>query len=220
VPRPAHQLVTFSGTLGPAAAPIEQWSFGVRFASNRFNTASDAVVGALAAAWGAAGSMQTIHNNTVNLTKVRVAQVDATGHVEQGTSGAFNQRDWVGVSPGGATGSTVYPPQCAVVASLISARAGATGKGRIFLPVTVKPLVATDLRMSITDAQSIADATKVFLNLLVAVDPSSPVQTKGPVVASSKGYLSPVLSVRVGRTIDTMRSRRRDIPEGYLSATL
>jgi hypothetical protein len=35
------------------------------------------------------------------------------------------------------------------------------------------------------------------------------------VVVSSKGYNSEVTGVRVGRVLDTMRSRRRSLPETY-----
>jgi len=35
------------------------------------------------------------------------------------------------------------------------------------------------------------------------------------VVASTKGFNTPVTGVRVGRVVDTMRSRRRQLPETF-----
>jgi hypothetical protein len=105
------------------------------------------------------------------------------------------------------------PRATAVCATLLTARAGATGKGRIFLPTTILTLTESG-RLQSTSAVTFANGVKGFinaLNALAGVDVG---------VVSSKGYISPVTAVKVGRTPDTLRSRRRSQGEVYQQVSL
>lgn len=218
MPRPAHQLVTFSGVMGAVSAPIEQWSFGLRFPDLRYDSGSQTTVDAMANAFS---SLQPIFSNLTTLTKTRVASVGADGKVKQTSGGSFLQKDSIIQKAGTGAATTFIPPQCAVVVSLGTPRQGTSGKGRIYLPQTIHAISSSDYRISAAHAQAIADAAKAFLNALAAIDAAAfSGDEKGAHVVSTKGFMSPVRNVRVGRAIDTLRSRRRDVPEGYVSATL
>lgn len=218
--RPAHQLVTLSGVFGSAAAPVEQWSFGLRFLQNRWDTGDVALPTAIANAWGT--SLAPLFSTSIVLTKVRAASVDATGHVGRLSSGAYMQADWNGQKSGTATQPNPYPPQVAVCVSLVTPRPDATGKGRVFLPQVSYNLNATDYRLGASTAQLVADGFKAFHAAVAAYNPANAGFSGNPgaQVVSSKGYASPVVSFRVGRALDTMRSRRNDLQEGYVQANV
>lgn len=216
--RPAHQLVTLSGYFGAVNAPVEQWSFGLRFLDNRWDTTDAALPLAVKTAW--LTNLAPLHGSSVHLSKVRAASVDALGHVKRLPSGAYNQVDWNGEAVGSGAQTQPFPPQVAVCVSLVSPRADSSGKGRVFLPFTIHQLVVGELRITSANAQAIADAFKAFHTAVAGYNPAGTSFTGAPGthVVSSKGYASPVSTFRVGRSLDTMRSRRADLLEGYVTA--
>lgn len=212
MPAPTHTRVTFSGIFGATTGPSEIWNFGLHFGPLQATTAAAAttIAGNLITPW--TSYMKPMFTSDVVLTKVRVAVVAADGHVAKDFDGSYKQGDWVGVNAGSgtrATGTGYLPLQTAMVGSLSSARPDATGKGRFFLPFPGVYALAADYRLGASDAQSLAGSLKSFINAAVTA-------VQAPlVIASSKGYLSNVTTVRVGRVPDTMRSRRNQELEAY-----
>jgi len=220
VPRPAHTLVTFEGTTGAVTAPIDIWSFSVKFVDNRWTTTDPLVPLAFKDFWTT--HFAPLHGSLIHLRKVRIAAVTGLGKVNRTASGAYLQQDWVGDVPGQGAVTTFLPPQCSVVVSLSTERQDATGKGRFFLPQTKYPIVGSDFRMSVVDTTDITTKARAFLNAMRDYNPAATTFAGDPAaqVVSSKGYVSKVTTVRVGRAVDTIRSRRSELPEGYVSLAL
>lgn len=217
--RPAHTRITFSGVFGSPTAPVEVWAFNLCAPPNiaganegqMFSTLGQGLVSAYTT------SIASHQSSDVVLTRVRVAAVKPDGRVEQTTAGAYVQGDTAASVVGvmSAASNIRYPLQTALVISLMTARAGATGKGRFFLPFPVgATALGTDFRIADAQMAGYVTRAKTFLNACKTALGTD------LVVASTKGYLTPVTGVRIGRAPDTMRSRRGALLEGYSSATL
>lgn len=216
MPTPAHTRITWSGTIGPEAAPLEIWSFSLNHDLVLFPADDYAAAAALMrTAW--VNKIAGQQHSNVALTRVRVANIDADGHVVVDSEGAYQQGDSLGRNAGEITGSGFYPLQVALCVSLMTGRAGPTGKGRFYLPGLPKPLVEATFAYNPTDIAVVATKAKEFIAL---VNSGVTTDSGGVVVASSKGYLSPVTGVRVGTVPDTMRSRRGALPEVYSTVAL
>jgi hypothetical protein len=150
-----------------------------------------------------------------DLKNVTVAHIGADGKYPAQASGAFEGLGrWSGTLSGTMVGTVTRAPQDALVVTLLTARTGATGKGRVFLPA---PAVALDstFRYPLATVTSVADAVRNWITDFQGYAGAGPV-----VVASSKGYLSPVTGLRVGRVSDTHRSRRTNMLEDYYTRGL
>lgn len=214
--KPAHTRVTFEGVVGTAAAPLERWSLNVNFPADAepltgTQLVSDSVAEDAAGAWVA--SFQNDMPSDVVLTQVKVAHVNADGHVGLRADGSYAQGVWTG-ELAGEQPPQAMPLQTALCVSLVTARSGPTGKGRFFLPWPGYSVSTSTKILSEANATSAATLAVAFLNSLATS------LTFPPQVVSSKGYMSQVVGVRVGRVPDTMRSRREDLPEGYVSLPL
>ncbi len=115
--------------------------------------------------------------------------------------------------PGGAN-AVFHPPQVSLAVSLLTGVRGPSRRGRIFLPGPAFQLTA-DYLISEPDALGCANSAAQLLrdlNNAAGVDPfNSPKVT----IASTKGFNTDVTAVRVGRVLDTIRSRRTSLPERY-----
>ena len=216
MPKPAHTRVVFEGVIGSVAAPIEHWAFGVNFPvdvlpADGTQTVDDAVAASLKDAYSA--NINPLMPPDTILTGVKVSRVGADGHVEHRADGSYVQGGWIGSVVGTMAGSPDYPLQTALCVSLTTLRPGSTGKGRFFLPFPGYTL-ADDKRLTSVNTNAVATMTKDFLNALATVT------TFPPQVVSSKGYMTEVTGLRVGRAPDTMRSRREDLVEGYIDLPL
>lgn len=214
--KPAHTRVTFTGVVGTAAAPLERWAFGLNFPHDAIPGDATAIV-----ADGVASDCATAYGtyinlgmgNDIELTGVKVSRIAATGLVERRGDGSLIQGEWAGDYEGLAAPKN-YPLQTALCVSLVTSRAGATGKGRFFLPFPSYDL-ASDKRLTEADATDfLTNGVKPFVNELATI------LTYAPQVVSSKGYMSEVTGLRLGRVPDTMRSRREDLAEGYVVTPL
>lgn len=218
MPRPAHTLVTYSGIFGTVAAPLEEWQFSLRVGPTVFASQAERAAAALTCKQGwdqyCAGSVQSI----ARLQSVRVAQVDGLGKVSKTDGGAYNQADHNEDSPGVGAGDSL-PLQIALAVSLRTARSGPEGKGRFYLPAPAVALGA-DRRVTAERAGTIAANMKAFVEHVDGAFTQFGVPGGNVVVASSKGFLSVVTGVRVGRVLDTQRRRRGDMQEGYADATV
>ena len=214
--KPAHSRLTFSGTIGPGGTVLETWSTSINFTPDALiadwsDPQMDGLAGAMRTAWNA--GINGVLANDCFTTEFRWALVGANQKVRTRPDGSYRQG--ISIVPSSGNGAvTSMPLQTACVASLVTARNGPTGKGRMFLPAPYFVPTVADKRWTPANVTSIADAvvaTIAALNLIGAGKAC---------VASSKGYTSEVTGVRVGRVPDAMRSRRRSQPEEYYSRPL
>lgn len=213
--KPAHSRIVFEGVMGSVAAPLERWAFGLNFPHEALSVGStqltdDGLASDAMGAWST--RMAQASTTDCLLTQVKVSSIDAAGLVEHRADGSYAQGVWTG-SVAGLNAPRPVPLQTALVVSLVTARSGPTGKGRFFLPWPSYDLGA-DKRLAVSDVEDLIEFCIVpFLQDLETL------MTFPAQVVSSKGYMSAVTGVRVGRAPDTLRSRREDSPEGYLTAS-
>jgi hypothetical protein len=167
-----------------------------------------------------AGALST---NIVKLTRVRAAAIDSEGHTPRDPAGAYQLGDSVVNLPAGGTGPNMAP-QVALVVSLNSALEDLTGRGRFYLPMPAVAL-GDDLLISAADATMIAGRMK---QLVEGINAAASGLAIGRVCVASGGSLGrsiapanrPVISVGVGRALDTMRSRRAQLLEARIEQTI
>ncbi len=194
---------------------MEEWSFGLRTIPDAPLDKAElqGIAESARGGFGSSGLLGLMPANVV-IQKVRAAWVKADGRVLQAGDGSYFQHDapYGGNDGVGGSGTHNMPTQVALVASLMTSRAGPTGKGRIFLPwPAITP--GTDFIITSAQAQTVANAVRTLVDGISTFD-------NVVSVVSEKGYASPVTGVRVGRVPDTMRSRRHRRSEGYAIATL
>jgi hypothetical protein len=210
MPRVAHYRVTIGGVFGSSAAPLEKWQTSVlvpNATTPTALTAADALgkANAIKGSWDA--TVKGVCGGGIIHEYCDIRLIGADGLQPRNPDGSFAGAARFTTEGATASGAApVYPAQIAVVASLITARQGPSGKGRMFLPPPAAGLGA-DFRLGVVAADLLAAAVKDWIN---AVN----VELAGKVsVVSSKGLTSPVTGVQVGRVLDTHRSRRRDLLE-------
>jgi hypothetical protein len=147
--------------------------------------------------------------DSVVLTKTTVAEVGSDGLWQKNADGSFQKGEKIQDAAGTVVGGMYHPLQTALCVTLTTARAGASGRGRFFLPHRQMAL-GVDGLLSVAAADLMADTCKTFVNSVNAIASLGQV-----VVASGRGFLTPVTGLRVGRVADTMRSRRKDQIEDY-----
>lgn len=215
-PKPAHIRLTWSGRFGSVTAPIEEWSFGLSLPVDAtVDGFTDLQIDAMATGMRTCytSSLTPRFSSDVILTECRFASVNGSGRVKLRADGSYIQG--INVAPSaGPQAPTAMPLQTALCVSLVTARPGASGKGRFFLPWPALGLDPATKTLNDSQATIMLDAARDFV---VAVN----LLTAGKVsVVSTKNYLSEVIGVRVGKVPDTMRSRRERVPEGYVSRGL
>lgn len=209
--RPAHTLMTWSGVSGPSGAPSEEWSFSLRGTGGIQTPLSfDGVAEAMALAW--TDNLAVVIGDNIRLTECTVADVDAGGLWNKDNEGAYVKGTFA-TNAAGIKTDPYMPSQCALVVSLTTARSGPSGKGRFYLPVG-RANIQPDGRLAAAHAAPYADAAAAFVTDVNALLLGS------VAVVSTKGYASPVTGIRLGRAIDTLRSRRRSLLEEYLVRSL
>lgn len=101
----------------------------VTFGCDPTSTDPATVAGSLATAWTSAGSLNSIMDNTVTMTAVRVSL---------GTDGTADLVYVLATTVvGGQTITSALPPNCAVLIHKATARGGRRGRGRMYLPWTI-----------------------------------------------------------------------------------
>lgn len=223
---PAHYRVTALGYLG-ATPSGEHFSYGfnMRHDSGEDSNAryeaglagndaywADVAADVVAFHQSAAAKMST----AVWLHTVKIAAIGPT--VVDGVLKPAYLRDPRTIATGvggGVAHSTYILPQSALAVSFNTLRRGASGRGRFFLPM---PVLAADnangFRVSVADAESVRGAVA---GLLGNVNNAPGFDLTAPTVhvVSTKGFSTQVEGVRVGRIIDTIRTRRRQLGESY-----
>lgn len=206
---PSYDLMTFSGVFGSASEAHEIWSFSLKFEPTQGTTETMAQIGVDAyTQW-----LVPIMPFHVALTEVRYSMHEAGGATAKNAEGGYVQTRQ-GVNVQGAAAGAIFPLQTALCVSLGSARAGASGKGRFYLPMPPWEL-GGDGRFSATAQASGVTQIGGFLNFLHA-DLAQPLV----IVSPTYGTRSAVTHFRLGRTPDTMRSRRNALLESYVQASV
>ena len=214
-----HLRVTASGTFqnGPTGPVLERWTWRLNLSdplagnATSFSQARCDDYAADISAFHA--RIETLIYSFCRLTEVKLARI--------GANGKYTENSFLKVVdiPGGLGNQMTRPPQVALAVSLGSATRGPRGQGRFYLPGPAATL-GTDLTITAGDQESIRTSIDtLFQNLhntpLVDTLGSTPRVT----IASSKGVNSDVTFFRLGRALDTIRSRREDLKEGYSAPT-
>jgi hypothetical protein len=121
--------------------------------------------------------------------------------------------DWLSPYPQGSTAGT-HPLQVALAVSLVTgAERGRAARGRFYLPVPVSPLEGPYNQL--TEAYQ-ASYLAGSLELLDIIEEHVAGWQVGIVSNIGAGAERAVTGVRVGQALDTIRSRRENVPEDYL----
>lgn len=210
----AVYLATFSGTLLDGA---EQFSYTLAFDSTIQTDDSAtlaAVTAAHAAAMGTSGFLGLFGDSTA-WKNIKVAKVInlSTGTLFAGLNQSINN---VG---GNSTASAQAAPQLALAVSLVGGpRANGTPyRGRFYLPFPAWGASTTTEGILATTAQT---TILSFATTLINEINDAPSGRNVVVWSRKDGITSDVVKVRLGRAVDTIRSRRRDLPEAYAESTV
>ncbi len=207
-----HIRLTMTGTMDATVQGgqvIEEFAYRLNL-SDPANSADKAGQAADFAADAVAfhGAVDTQIGGIARLTEVKVARIGPDGRYREDPI-------LVPVDARGAHGAfLMYPPQVALAVSLLTARRGPRGKGRFYLPAPCLPISAVSGLTSALDRARVATSVQTFLNNInnrAGLDANAP----EVVVASTAGHNTVVNAVRVGLALDTIRSRRGDLPEAY-----
>ena len=151
--------------------------------------------------------------SVAQLAWVKLNRVNTEGHYERDYT---NVVEVLPMQPGGY-GGVRHAPQVALVATLLTgSKRGLASSGRIYVP-SPGAAVGADGRISTSDAAVMQSAVTTLVQSINAIE------NLGDVMVGSRvgtGAARPVTGVVVGRTLDTMRSRRAQLPEqrGVLTA--
>ena len=199
----AHTRLSLIGTVGPVAAPVEAWSMNLNL--ERTGSTSQAEADAMWNICSTWFSNQTagIHP-LAQLRTVKVSDIGPNGKLI-GNAAVHN-----GLTAGASTAGQLNPPQVALVMSLGTGLRGGRNRGRVYLPL---PALVFDASFALTEPGR-GNAESTFVTFLQTINAQYPGQ-KGVIVASSKAVNTKVTTVRCGKILDTIRSRRTKLKELY-----
>ncbi len=209
-----HYRVTALGRLGDSP---ERFSYSVNMAKGDasplpFLNPNDDVYADIAAEVKAFhGSPAMLISGYAVLEEVKIAHIGADGRyvTDAVIVDVADQAGGVPSSPG----VDFVAPQVALAVSLGTDRRGASGRGRFYLPMPTTPMGSQFVIPDV--ARDAAQARLATFVESLGNQPGFDVLDLRVVVASTKGFNTSVTSVRVGRVLDTVRSRRRSILEDY-----
>lgn len=115
------------------------------------------------------------------------------------------------------TGNAVHPAQSAICLSTLTARPGASYRGRMYWP-GILPSVNVDGRLDLQLCQNLATAAGQFLEQLGNAGDTFQNNLIPSIVSTTKGVATPITGVRVGNRFDTQRRRTDGERESYRSA--
>lgn len=218
----AHKVVrvTCFGTMFGGA---EEWSTGFFLGASATDASIPTQAGAdmVRDAWGTLfGTPNMGIASAWQAVGVKLARLGTDGKTE-----LDNVETSYFASPvSGAGGGSPFPPQVALVATLIAESGkGLGGKGRMYLP-GVKHGIDGGGKLGSTEAGYISLALKTFFDTV-----NGSFDTPGQLINASQGRggLTPtfplnrgITSVRVGNVYDTQRRRRNALVESYNSRDL
>lgn len=147
-------------------------------------------------------------NSSCNWNSVRVEARTLDGTLESLGEAAKG-------TPTPGTGTANLPFQSALVSSLRTATAGASGRGRLYWNATGLSVNGTTLRVAGATLTPILAAVKTYLS---AINAAIDVTLDGVslcVWSRVKQDLYPVNSIQMGDVVDVQRRRRDAAPEAY-----
>jgi hypothetical protein len=201
----------------------EVWSTGFWLGEENADCAAptQAAVDAILASWTTFFENITSRVHATYLTtQAKIATINTNGTTDQ----ASVVYAYPGATVDGGWSQAVYPPQCSLVATLMSDRPrGLASKGRMYLPGIAAGLTASGV-IADSDRDAIALNLRTFFN---AVRASADVADT-PILAAKGTGAFPELTaqndyverIKVGSVIDTQRRRRNGLPETYKTEIL
>lgn len=199
-----HKYLSLSGPMRGG----ESWSFGLRLQGDFAygdQAAEEAILADLQAAIDGWWTTVNVIGSAAWLQTIKYNGVGVDGKYLQDYTVRYDYP-----TPRAGNGAVTHPNQIALVATLETGLTrGLAHRGRIFLPAP--PIaVGTDGKISQASAQGCATTVANLINAINAVPAAGRV-----IVASAvrEGAWRPVTGVSIGRTLDTMRSRRTSVTE-------
>lgn len=198
-----HSRITLSGDLGSQDPAPEHFSFG--FSTDLADYSTPAAKAALKAACDdfMAGGTGKI-GNWATLRLIKVASIGVDGKY---TADAVS----IPTATPGNGSSPSHPFQISLAVGLRTAVRGGSHRGRLYLPAPTIGIQTTTGLFDMIIAPGIEAGVRTFLHAACA----AAVTPTNLVVASRKGFNTNVSKIQVGGVLDTMRSRRRQLPESY-----
>lgn len=160
-------------------------------------------------------TIKAYQGSSFRWTHIKLAPVSEAGQTI-GTSSVYTL-----TSPIAGSASSMLPPQMAFAVTMRANILGRTGRGRIYVPaLSNSAFVSTDGVIQTTPQTGLRTAFIDMLNALQNL-PGTPDYVP-LVVITSPGKASAVRpsEVRTGQRIDTIRSRREQVPETYVTVAL
>lgn len=224
-PAPKHLVMSMRGPLGDPAQAPEEWQINVRMTLPLTIAEAGDIDGDWlqdytedARDWIRSSGMR--FTTDVHLTECRFAVMSDAG--PQNGETVIKTPAEVNSSQGQI--NPYVPWQNSVVVTLLADGRGRGHRGRWFLPpqqLTIENGLGT---MTAAHQNGIADATKTFIEALNNHPGLDTQGTSGNVCIIGRtppeGTRELVDKIRVGRVVDTMRSRRKSLDESYVERTL
>lgn len=213
---PAHNAVRINGTM-PGG---EVWSVNPRFWSPTSGSVVDYAelqewaddIAAVIAGWPSTNALLVAMSSALTVTSVRVEALSSVGTLIQAAESIL-------ATPKAGQGSPTKPYQTAVVTSLLTGRPGRSYRGRLYWPAQGAAMSTSDLRISGTACQAIADAMGAFLTDVAELTPGG-VGVRPVVVSQTVDVATPVTSVSVGNIFDVQRRRRDSLDEARFTRVI
>lgn len=135
-------------------------------------------------------------------------------------AGFLGASEYTRPAPFQGTGLATKPPQSSIVASLRTASALASGRGRLYWPALGVNMDPTSLRLTAQTAKTLSDSFSSYLTdianaLRTSWDAVPWVGVGVSVYSPTSKILTPVNRIQVGDVIDVQRRRRDRMPETY-----
>jgi hypothetical protein len=215
MPYVPHILLSFRASLGPANAPVEEATFGLRFgvpgvANPPAYTLTQTMCDAAYANFKALiGSSTQQFSSAVRSKEVRGYLIGADGRILQEPIIATDSTPTNGSYGGGV------PFQQTMVVSFVATGLGKGKFGRVYLP----PQALTVGEDGLIAAEDASVRLAQFKTWLAGIKTQATPSNTGLIIASKTGLLGTnraVTTFRMGRVPDTQRRRRRSLGEAYV----
>lgn len=113
------------------------------------------------------------------------------------------------------SGTAPHPYQTSMVVSLRSPLAGASGRGRLYVPATGIPIATANLRPVTADVTTFLSGTKTYLASITSAVTSQVPDAILAVWSRTLGTTLGVTRIQMGNVLDTQRRRRDAQIENY-----
>jgi hypothetical protein len=171
--------------------------------------------------WTFLDALKAYQSNTFRWNSVKIAPVGlAMKDGEQvgrtlGTSAVYTF-----TTPISGAVATLLPPQCAMAVSTRANILGRRGRGRIYVPALAQSTIDTAGMWSGTPANAIRAAFVAYINALQNLPGLPDYLPMVSIMSPGKDEAVRPTEVRTGSRVDTIRSRREQVPETYTATAL